>query len=176
MKWCDMSMVVENKYTEHAKMAAVSHGISHVTTKQHCKHTTLVDIKNYTIIKPTTQSDSQNHTQQEHNEPAWERRIELHKSNQQQFSPCATKPFVVCFDNSNAIWWHCETSGQMALGRLTPLRELWRLVLQVNEAAAWRRCDQVETPTTLAFHRHCDPLSLHQSAAQNILHNKERNA
>ena len=31
-------------YTEHAQKAAVSHGTSHVTTKQHCKYTTSVDI------------------------------------------------------------------------------------------------------------------------------------
>ena len=30
--------------TERAEMAAVSHGTSHVTIKQHCKYTTLVDI------------------------------------------------------------------------------------------------------------------------------------
>ena len=29
-----------------AKMAALSHGISHVTTKQHCKYTTFVAIQN----------------------------------------------------------------------------------------------------------------------------------
>ena len=32
-------------YMERAKMAAISSGISHVTTKQHCKYTTLVDIQ-----------------------------------------------------------------------------------------------------------------------------------
>ena len=32
-------------YTERAKMAAISSGTSHVTTKQHCKYTTLVDIQ-----------------------------------------------------------------------------------------------------------------------------------
>ena len=50
-KWHDMvhgCMV----YTECAKMAAVSHGTSHVTIKQHCKHTILVDIqKHNTFLK-----------------------------------------------------------------------------------------------------------------------------
>ena len=43
-KWCEMvhgCMV----YTEHTKTAAVSHDTSHITTKQHCKYITLVDIK-----------------------------------------------------------------------------------------------------------------------------------
>ena len=45
MKWRDMvhgCMV----YTECAKTAAVSPSASHVTTKQHCKYTTLGDIQN----------------------------------------------------------------------------------------------------------------------------------
>ena len=33
-------------YTEHAETAAVSRGISHVTTKQRCKYTTSLDIQN----------------------------------------------------------------------------------------------------------------------------------
>ena len=45
MKWLDMvhSCTV---YTEHAEMAAVLRGTSHVTTKQHCKYTTWVDTQN----------------------------------------------------------------------------------------------------------------------------------
>ena len=33
-------------YTEHAEIATVSRGTSHVTTKQRCKYTTSVDIQN----------------------------------------------------------------------------------------------------------------------------------
>ena len=45
MKWHDMvhgCMV----YTEHAEMAAVSYGTSHVTTKQCYKYAPSVDIQN----------------------------------------------------------------------------------------------------------------------------------
>jgi len=33
-------------YKEHAKVAAVSHGTSHVTTKERCKYITSVAIEN----------------------------------------------------------------------------------------------------------------------------------
>ena len=48
MKWHDTvhSCMV---YTEHAEVAAVSCGTSHVTTKQCCKYITLVDIPKSTI-------------------------------------------------------------------------------------------------------------------------------
>ena len=36
-------------YTERAKMAAVWRGASHVTVKQHCKNTTVVDIQKHAI-------------------------------------------------------------------------------------------------------------------------------
>ena len=36
-------------YTENTEMAAVSHGTSHVTAKQHCKYTTSVDIQKATV-------------------------------------------------------------------------------------------------------------------------------
>ena len=60
MKWCDMvygCMV----YTEHAKMATVSGGTSHITTKQCCNYTTWVDISNRTV---KLESNSQSVTQQ----------------------------------------------------------------------------------------------------------------
>ena len=40
-------------YTEHVETAAVSCGTSHVTTKQHCKYSTWVDIENRAIQKVT---------------------------------------------------------------------------------------------------------------------------
>ena len=52
MKWCGMVhgyMV----YAERVETAAVSCGTSHVTTKQHCKYSTLVDIENRAIQKVT---------------------------------------------------------------------------------------------------------------------------
>ena len=37
-------------YTERAETAAVSRGTSHVTTEQHCRYTTSVDIQNALYI------------------------------------------------------------------------------------------------------------------------------
>ena len=45
MKWYDV-MHGYMVYTELAETAAVSRGTSHVTTKQHWKHITSVDIQN----------------------------------------------------------------------------------------------------------------------------------
>ena len=119
------------EYTEHAKMAAVSHGISHVTTKLHCKHTTLVDIKNYTIKKPATHSDS-------HNEPAWERRIALRKSNQQQ-------PLYSC-------------RGDWPLYGSCGVRSC-RWTRQQRDVGATRlRHQQLWRSIGIAIHRHCTNL------------------
>ena len=38
-------------YTERVDVAAVSRGTSHVTTKQPCKYTTSVDVKNQHAVK-----------------------------------------------------------------------------------------------------------------------------
>ena len=69
-------------YRTCAEMAAVSHDTSHVTTKQHCKYTILVDIQKRAL---KTQSLIYNHTRQEHNESAGGWRIALQKSDQQQW-------------------------------------------------------------------------------------------
>ena len=55
-----------------AKMAAVSHGTMHVTTKQHRQHTTLVDVKQRAILFLflRIQAFIQNHMQYECSEPA----------------------------------------------------------------------------------------------------------
>ena len=45
-------------YTEHAETVAVSCGTSHVTTKQCCEYTTLVDIRKRHCEKLVTHSES----------------------------------------------------------------------------------------------------------------------
>ena len=50
MKWCNMAHVCM-VYTECAETAAVSCGTRHVTTKQHSKHSTLMDIQKCSIKK-----------------------------------------------------------------------------------------------------------------------------
>ena len=51
-KWLDIVLGCM-VYTEHAEIATVLCGTSHVTTKQRCKYSTLVDIENRAIQKVT---------------------------------------------------------------------------------------------------------------------------
>ena len=120
-------------YTERAETAAVSRGTSHVTTKQHCEYTTLVNTQNRAMKKVVTHLES--HIRLARSESFRERRLALYKSYQQQASVSQFGLVVKLVSSRTSVRFHFGfpfSSKVVVCGHC-----LVTLSLTINETVKW---------------------------------------
>ena len=134
MKWCNMAhgcMV----YTECAETAAVSCGTRHVTTKQRCKHSTLMDIQKMRYKKEEASHlfriacDMSTVSLLKTREQCYTKAISGKVNSCWSMEDCSrTEPVL-----RGSLWWHsqawCPSFSQWVVLTFTPV--FWWVVLPV---------------------------------------------